>query len=403
MKKLKVIALTLLVSSGLVILPAVSASAHTPAAVGTVTCEEDGTYTVNWVYSQTNTPGGAETDVKVIDYKPSVSDLVTQSGTQWINTWLEHKNGMDVPTNTGNYSVSFSQTNIPGDATRAEVFIQTDYKNGPKSTDVWFDVSLDGKCDIPTPPQPEDKVVTSEWTDTANSCEVPTITQTRTVTTTPFVLVGKTWVEDTQNVTVVTETQTRDKTEEETKACVTVPESILTQDTSELVTCETETVKVTTFFYQSDPIWNPETREYDSFGEPYLIDTTETTREATEEELDKAECVTVVEPPVVEPPIVTPPVVTPPIVTPPVVVPPVVQPPVVVPPVVTPPVVTAPVVEPPVVVSVPKVEVPVATQQVLANTGLNETGLSAIFGFSLLAIIAGLWFVFMIRVQDKSK
>ncbi|MGL4999447.1 MAG: LPXTG cell wall anchor domain-containing protein, partial [Cetobacterium sp.] len=62
-------------------------------------------------------------------------------------------------------------------------------------------------------PQPDDKVLVSEWTDGKYECDDTIVEQTRTVTTTPYVLDGETWVEGESKV--VTETQTRDLTAEE--------------------------------------------------------------------------------------------------------------------------------------------------------------------------------------------
>jgi len=68
------------------------------------------------------------------------------------------------------------------------------------------------------PAQPEDQVVTTEWTDGEYECGDTTVEQTREVTTTPYVLVEGEWVLDTENAVTVEETQTRDLTEAEIEA-----------------------------------------------------------------------------------------------------------------------------------------------------------------------------------------
>ena len=70
--------------------------------------------------------------------------------------------------------------------------------------------------------QPDDKVTYTQWVDTSSNCETGLVTQTRTVTTTPYVWVAKKhkWVEGAPVVT--TETRTRAKTSDEVKACVVV-------------------------------------------------------------------------------------------------------------------------------------------------------------------------------------
>jgi hypothetical protein len=66
------------------------------------------------------------------------------------------------------------------------------------------------------PPEPEIKVVTSEWVDGAYGCGDTTVEQTRTVTTTSYVLDGNVWVENAP--LVVTQTQARELTAEEIAA-----------------------------------------------------------------------------------------------------------------------------------------------------------------------------------------
>ena len=70
-------------------------------------------------------------------------------------------------------------------------------------------------CEPVIPEQPDDKVVTTAWVDGEYDCADTTVTQTRTVSTTPFVLVKNEWVPG-ETVTI-TETQTRDLTEDERK------------------------------------------------------------------------------------------------------------------------------------------------------------------------------------------
>lgn len=138
--------------------------------------------------------------------------------------------------------------------------------------------------------QPEAKVIYTEWGDEATSCAVDKVTQSRTKTTTPFVRVGQKWVEDTANVKVETETQLRDKTVDEIKPCVEIPDSIFTQSSSEIVNCESENVVKTTLHFQSDAVWNATSASYDSYTEPRLIKTTSENRTATVDELDEFDC-----------------------------------------------------------------------------------------------------------------
>lgn len=67
--------------------------------------------------------------------------------------------------------------------------------------------------------QPEAKVETGEWVDGEIVCDATIVTRERTVTTTPYKLVGTTWVLDTENSTTVTEEEERKLSESEQIPC----------------------------------------------------------------------------------------------------------------------------------------------------------------------------------------
>ena len=67
--------------------------------------------------------------------------------------------------------------------------------------------------------QPEPKVTTTKWVDGAKDCSTGKVTQTRTKVVTPYIWDGSKWILDTANAKSTTETQTRDMTSEELKAC----------------------------------------------------------------------------------------------------------------------------------------------------------------------------------------
>jgi hypothetical protein len=67
-------------------------------------------------------------------------------------------------------------------------------------------------------PKPEDKIVTSDWVDGKYGCGDTTVTQSRTVTDTPYVLEGGQWVLDTENAVTKTEKHDRALTAAEIKA-----------------------------------------------------------------------------------------------------------------------------------------------------------------------------------------
>ncbi|MHB1490712.1 MAG: hypothetical protein ACYCTH_09480, partial [Cellulomonas sp.] len=67
--------------------------------------------------------------------------------------------------------------------------------------------------------QPVPSVTYTDWADGAYGCDDTTVVQTRTATTTPWILVDNTWVLDAENAVTVTETQTRDLTSDEQTVC----------------------------------------------------------------------------------------------------------------------------------------------------------------------------------------
>jgi hypothetical protein len=80
-------------------------------------------------------------------------------------------------------------------------------------------------------PQPDATVVKSEWVDGKFACGDKTVEQSRTVTTTPYVLVEGKWVADTEHVTSVKETQKRDLTATEI-ASLNCPVAVVTPPTA---------------------------------------------------------------------------------------------------------------------------------------------------------------------------
>ncbi|NNC13473.1 hypothetical protein HII28_16520 [Planctomonas sp. JC2975] len=153
-----VIGAAALLATGAVVGIAAPASAHTGAVKGTAQCQTDGTYTVTWTYTQTQTPNGDEADVKVITHSPEPSTLYASAvgvshpvdGQLWLNAWRSHQNSggqSGIPARTGNWTASFTQSEIKGSAKAAEVAVQTDWR-GWKSADSGGTVQLGGDCAV---------------------------------------------------------------------------------------------------------------------------------------------------------------------------------------------------------------------------------------------------------------
>ncbi|MGH7218505.1 MAG: hypothetical protein ACREGE_03645 [Candidatus Microsaccharimonas sp.] len=138
--------------------------------------------------------------------------------------------------------------NGPNNPYEPKFLHQTLSNKGPNPT---YSTTTSDGCNTPPAP-PEPKVKFSNWQDSDWVCGDTEVTQTRTKTTTPYKMVlqnGK-WVsvEDTANIKVESETQTRALTEQEIESCKpTIPEPKVTytQWTDEEWICGDETVTQT--------------------------------------------------------------------------------------------------------------------------------------------------------------
>ena len=83
----------------------------------------------------------------------------------------------------------------------------------------WQEGLVCGQPDTPQPPRPADKVTETPWVDGQFACDDVSVTQTRTVTTTPYVWDGEQWVLDTENATTEQQTGSRALGEDEYYTC----------------------------------------------------------------------------------------------------------------------------------------------------------------------------------------
>jgi LPXTG-motif cell wall-anchored protein len=111
-----------------------------------------------------------------------------------------------------------------------------------------------GQCGPGDQPQP--KVEVTPWQDQSWPCGATTTTQTRTKTTTPYVLVNGTWVAGTPVVT--TETQTRNLLPSEITTCPSPekPQPIVVQSQKSNVDCSTKERTITTTTTTTDWVLN---------------------------------------------------------------------------------------------------------------------------------------------------
>jgi hypothetical protein len=93
-------------------------------------------------------------------------------------------------------------------------------------------------------PKPDDKVTYGDWTDGLYRCGDFFVTQTQTVTTTPYTWNGTTWVLDAANATTSTNTKHRLPTSQELKDCSPQPADVVIngQWSNGTYTCGAESV-----------------------------------------------------------------------------------------------------------------------------------------------------------------
>lgn len=164
---------------------------------------------------------------------------------------------------------------FPEDSGNHQIIVRT----GPAQGDE-FVFSLDVPSDC-IPPQPEPKVVTTEWADGEYACEDTTVTQTRTITTTTFKWDAetKTYVED--KVTTKTETRDRELTEQERQDACVKPEptsGVEKRDTTPVCVEPnngTATVEHQERTWTQTPVWNGTNWELSekSFGDWVTVST----------------------------------------------------------------------------------------------------------------------------------
>lgn len=156
-KKFLAAAATLLLAAGLsAVAVAAPASAHNGSLTGVASCQTDGTWTVTWTYTQSNTPSsgnGSQADVKIIKHQPQPSLIDGANAQKWLNAWSnpDHSNSngqTGIPTRTGNWTQTFVQSGIVGTATKALVDIQVDWL-GWGSLEIYGSKTLSGNCTIP--------------------------------------------------------------------------------------------------------------------------------------------------------------------------------------------------------------------------------------------------------------
>jgi hypothetical protein len=152
---------------------ATSAEAHTGAVQGVATCEDDGTFTVQWTYSATNVPDGKEAETKAMTtsagHLTPGPDGVDKGGQVFLSVWTEHQvNVPGAPVRTGNWSAGFRTVGIRSGTSSVTTMVQTDWKDGP-SEDPVGQVDLPDDCDGPT--------------ETPTPSDTPTPTPTPTPTT----------------------------------------------------------------------------------------------------------------------------------------------------------------------------------------------------------------------------
>lgn len=182
-----------------------------------VTAWDNAAYNVN--QSGTTTPCA----VPVVDAKTAASVVATCGAADVTITnpeqeWTDNKTGATTIWIDGKFKEAVS---VAGDATETRHYTfaedSGDHTVVVKNAEfaggaVLAQATVHSDCILP---QPEAKVTETEWVDSAITCDSADVTQTRTVTTTPYTLVEGEWVLDTENASSKQESRTRDLTADE--------------------------------------------------------------------------------------------------------------------------------------------------------------------------------------------
>ncbi len=118
---------------------------------GNAVCATNGTWSVDWTVTITNSGSLSEVDLKVIKHLPAGSLINGVDAQVWLTEWIEHHANHGLPPWPTNGVVTFTQSNIPGSATSATAGVQYDFKGGP-SGDPEKTITLSGDCKVPDSP-----------------------------------------------------------------------------------------------------------------------------------------------------------------------------------------------------------------------------------------------------------
>jgi len=120
---------------------------------GVASCVADGTRSVLWTVTITDSGSLSEVDLKAITHLPAGTLLNGVDAQLWLNEWIEHSANHHLPPFPAGGVATFTQSNIPNSATTASVVVQYDFKGGP-SGDPEGKVTFTGDCTPPPVDQP---------------------------------------------------------------------------------------------------------------------------------------------------------------------------------------------------------------------------------------------------------
>ncbi|MFT3854706.1 MAG: LPXTG cell wall anchor domain-containing protein [Ilumatobacteraceae bacterium] len=145
-------------------------------------------------------------------------------------------------------------------------------------------------------PQPDAKVEYGEWSNGTFECGDESVIQTRTVTTTEYVWDDSEWVLDSQNAVTSTETQSRQPTSEEIKACTPQPDvkTTYTEWSNGTFECGDTEVTQTRTKTVTEYVWDADQLKWVLDSENAVTSTEKQTRQPTEDELKSCEAETTV-------------------------------------------------------------------------------------------------------------
>ncbi|MGJ9483182.1 Ig-like domain-containing protein [Actinotignum sp. GS-2025f] len=242
------------------------------------------------VESETQTRPMNDTELMACAIRPA--DKIDT--TEWIDS--SEEGAKDCATGKVTQTRSKTTTPYKWDTVAHEYVLDTE--NAVTTTETQTRDMNDAELQVCSP-KPADKIDNAEWVDStdagAKDCQTGKVTQTRTVTTTPYRwdAATKKWVLDTEKAVTSTETQVRDMTDAELQVCTPAPaDDVKTTEWIDSTDagakdCQTGKVKQTRTVTTTPHKWDAETKAWVADTDKARVVTETQVRDMTDSELQE--------------------------------------------------------------------------------------------------------------------